>query len=244
MSACIGQPLSWLTLERHVLAELEAAAAAATGEHLAACPACTAALGTIQADRRALPALPAALPVLPESSSGARTPFVLSEAAKRPRRRTYFAWAGGGLALAAAAVVVLIVRPPDRPRDGRELTASVRVKGAGVVTLTLVREREGAIAFDPPDVRDGDRWKVQLTCAPGGGAWVDVVVYQPGEPAAVALPAQRFGCGNGVVVAGAFRVTGGAATVCARLASDGRPPAAPPATPGAGMACARLSAAP
>ena len=38
-----------------------------------------------------------------------------------------------------------------------------------MVSLTLVRERAGVIAFDPPDVDASDRWKVQLTCDREGG---------------------------------------------------------------------------
>jgi len=230
--SCIGQPLSWLTLERHALAELEGAAAAAAGEHLERCAACSAALGTITADRRELPPLPA-LPV----SVGASADD-LSRARSKSKRRQ---WAiGAGIFLAAAAALLLVIIRPKDTQNG-ELGASVRVKGAGVVVMTLVRERGGAIAFDPLDVRDSDRWKVQLTCAPGGGATVDVVVYQPGEPAVIALQAQRFACGNDVVLPGAFRITGGAATVCARMSTDTLGPL--PAMPGGPMACRRLTPA-
>jgi hypothetical protein len=224
--ACIGQPLSWLTLERHALDELAGAAASSAREHLAACAACTAALGTITADRRALPALPA-LDVTAPSSDLARA---------RARRRQLAI--GAGIFVAAAAALLLVVLRPKDTATG-ELSASIRVKGAGLVNMSLVRERDGAITFDPPDVRDTDRWKVQLTCAPGGRATVEVVVYQPSEPAAVALPSQPFACGNDVVLTGAFRVTGGAATICARLSSDSLPPL--PATPSGAMACRRLT---
>ncbi|MCL4223958.1 MAG: hypothetical protein KJZ91_05725 [Myxococcales bacterium] len=251
--ACIGQPLSWLVLERHALAELEGAAAAAARTHLAACAACAAALDHLRADRPVLPALPAPahaappapaspIPVRPERSRDVAASPAPSLAARRRRRAGLTA----GLAAAAAAAALLLavlVRGPDRGPGA--LVASVRVKGAGLVDLTLVRERAGAIAFDPPDVGDADRWKVQLTCAPGGGAQVEVVVYQPGAPPAIALPARPFACGNAVVLAGAFRITGGAATVCARLAPTATGLAiVPPARPGPSMACRRLAAAP
>jgi len=198
--ACIGQPLSWLTLERHALDELPAPAAAAASVHLAACAACSSALAGIVGDRRALPPLP----------GGEVTPIGVQP---RQRRRT---WAiGAGIFVAAAAALLLVVL---RPKDtGGELRASVRVKGAGLVHMSLVRERDGAVTFDPADVRDTDRWKVQLTCAPGGAATVEVLVHQSGSPPAVALPAQPFACGNAVVLPGAFRVTSGAATICARI---------------------------
>lgn len=226
--ACIGQPLSWLTLERHALDELTGAAASVASEHLAQCAACAAALGSIRADRRALPALPALADVRPGDD--------LAQARTKAKRRQWVI--GAGLFVAAAAALLLVVLRPKDTADG-ELSASVRVKGAGVVVMTLVRERDGAIAFDPTDVRESDRFKVQLTCAPGGGATVEVVVYQAGEPAAVALPSQRFACGNNVVIPGAFRITGGAATICARLASDVLPSL--PATPGGPMACRRVA---
>ena len=201
--ACIGQPLSWLTLERHALDELGGAAATAASEHLASCAACSAALRSITSDRRALPALPEA-PTAPRAHP-------------RHRRRT---WAiGAGIFVAAAAVLLLVVLRPGEETGG-ELHASVRVKGAGLVNMSLVRERDGAVTFDPLDVRDTDRWKVQLTCAPGGSATVEVIVYQAGEPAAVALPAQPFACGNDVVLPGAFRITGGAARICARISGQ------------------------
>jgi hypothetical protein len=238
---CIGQPLSWLVLERHALAELEGAAARAADEHLAECAACSHALRTIKGDTRALPALPT---VRPERSPGERPdeskdgvrPFD-SAAPRRRSARTGMIAAGVFLAAAAALLLVIIRPTPTEPT----LTARVRVKGAGVVVMTLVRERDGNVTFDPRDVRDTDRWKVQLTCAPGGGARTEIVVYQPGQPPAVALPAQSFTCGNNIVIPGAFRITGGAAIICARLAADPLGPLPP--TPNAQMACAQLDTA-
>lgn len=230
---CIGQPLSWLTLERLALAELEGAAARAADEHVAACGACSAALGSIKSDARALPALPPVRPERVESTRDESKDQVRPIASARRRR-----WAiGAGVFLAAAAALLLVViRPTPEP----QLSARVRVKGAGVVVMTLVRERDGNVTFDPLDVRDTDRWKLQLTCAPGGTAQSEVVVYQPGESPAVALPAQPFACGNNVVIPGAFRITGGAATVCVRLVPRDASLGAPPATPSRQMACSRL----
>ncbi len=231
--ACIGQPLSWLVLERLALDELEGAAAATAGEHLVACAACSAAMGTIRVETRVLPALPE-LPALdavaPVVLSGGRAK-VSPQSKDAPRRWTR--WAGVGVALAAAALLLLLLRSgPTEP--GGELSQRVRVKGAGIVVMTLVRERDGAVTFDPPDVRETDRWKVQLTCAPGGGASAEIVVLQSGQAAATALAARPFACGNDVVLPGAFRITGGAAIVCAKLTGqDERTPV---------MACAKLAA--
>lgn len=221
MSACIGQPLSWLVLERHVLAELEGPTASVADEHLAQCAACRAARQRIGDDRRVLPPLviPAAVAVAP----------------RVPWWRRSWAWGGGGLIAAAAVLLLLLsVRKPD---DGLGGPRVVRVKGAGVVVMGLVRERGGAVSFDPPDVRDDDRWKVQVTCAPGGAAWVEVVVYQAGSPAMFPLAPARMACGNNVVVPGAFRITGGAAVVCARVTSEAPARRTTPLNP---MACASL----
>jgi len=203
VSACIGQPLSWLVLERHALAELEGPAVSVADAHLAQCAACRSARTRIDEERRVLP------------------PLVLAVAPPVPWWKQAWGWGGGGVLLAAAAVLLLlIVRKPD---DGLGDPRVVRVKGAGVVVMGLVRERGGELTFDPPDVRDDDRWKVRVTCAPGGAAWIEVLVFQAGSPAMFPLAPARVACGNQVVVPGAFRITGGAATVCARVTSEAPP---------------------
>lgn len=194
-ATCIGEPVSWLRLERLALADLDAATTAAVRAHLDACAACAAAFARIADDVRPLPRLPAV------------------DATARPWW-TRWRLAIGGVALAAGTAAALVALRPAAvaplPPGG------VRVKGAGVVVVRLVRERDGAIAFDPDDVRDTDRWKVELTCAPGGAAWVDVAVVQ-GAEVAFPLAAQQVGCGNAVAVPGAFRITDGAAEVCVAL---------------------------
>lgn len=198
--ACIGQPVSWLRLERLALGELAPTAAAEVRAHLAACPACAAALARITDDQRPLPRLLAA--VAPARVRWWRRPA---------------AWCGGAAVVAAAAAAVALVPTAgERARPG-SAAAVVHTKGAGAVAITLVRERGGAIGFDPDDVAPGDRWKIELSCAPGPVAWVDVAVIQ-GPAIAFPLPAQAVTCGNRVVVPGAFRITGGAAEVCVAIA--------------------------
>ncbi len=111
--------------------------------------------------------------------------------------------------------------------------------------LTLVRERDGAIGFVPAtsaEVRPDDRWKVQVTCPPAQMAWIDVAVYQAGQPPGFPLPAQPVACGNDVVLPGAFRITDGAATVCVAV-GDTAPDRAQLATgPTRAMACVALPA--
>jgi hypothetical protein len=142
------------------------------------------------------------------------------------------------VAVAAAAVLALWLRAPGGDgAPGRRL----RVKGAGAVTLTLVRERAGAIAFDPRDVRADDRWKVQLTCDRAAPLWTDVVVYQRGL-ASFPLPAQPITCGNAVAVPGAFRVTDGGATICVALGGAAPDRARLARGPRGAMVCAALIA--
>lgn len=198
---CTGEPISWLRLEQLALGVEDRAALA----HLEACPACAAARARLVEDVRPLPELaPAA-----------------------PAGRAWWRWWGQAAGLAAAlalALLWLFVRTPDelgdevgaRPAGAR----AVRVKGAGLVEVTLVRERDGLVSFDPAGVRDRDRWKVQLTCD-RGEVWIDVAVIAAGA-ADFPLPAQRLPCGNAVAVPGAFHVTGGSARVC--IALDAAPP--------------------
>ena len=85
MTACIGEPISWLRLEQHALAADTAVAA-----HLDACAACRACMDEIRRDVVALPAL-----VVP---------------ARRARKWWLFALP----ALAAAALAIVVLRPRPR----------------------------------------------------------------------------------------------------------------------------------
>lgn len=227
--ACIGEPISWLRLERLALDELPDAAAVRA--HLDACPACAAAFAQIREDARPLPALPRLATVRVPDDAAAKEPWW-----RRWRRHRF----GSSLALAGAMVALLLwlnTRRSPQPDDGELVVVSasrtLRVKGAGGasgaggapgasdVTVTLVRERDGAVSFDPPDIEPGDRWKIQLTCAPAGPAglssvWVDVAVVQANR-AGFPLAPSLVACGNNVVVPGAFRITGGAASICVTL---------------------------
>ncbi len=226
MMTCIDQPISWLRLELYALAELDDGTTAVVRRHLDDCAACRAALASLAGDAMSLPPLPA-----PRARVVAMAPT--------PWWRRWTLGAGLGAALAAAALVLWLRLPDGAGPPGR----STRIKGAGVVSLTLVRERAGVIAFDPDDVTDRDRWKAQLTCAVGGTVWADVVVYQP-SGASFPLAPQAMTCGNQVAVPGAFRITDGGATICVALGA--RPPdrarlARGPRSP---AVCATVAAAP
>lgn len=218
--SCVGVPVSWPRLERFASGGLDRAAAAEIAAHVDACEACRACLDEIRADVVVLPPLPDA-PV------------------RAPARWVRWIFGGGALALAAAAVLVLLVRgaaPATAPG------ARVAVKGAGEVVLSIVRERDGAIAYDPRTFATTDRWKVRVTCDPGPSIWADVVVYQAGAASFPLAPA-RIGCGNDVTLPGAFRIDARApALVCVALSAGPAPDRAGLARPASGqVACAALT---
>lgn len=214
MTACIGEPVSWLRLEHFALGAPDPAIAS----HLAACPACARCLDQIRDDVVALPPLPVA---------------VAAAVAVPPRARRR--WVAPAFAAAVAAIVVLVVLVRPRPAPPDELArASFGVKGVGEVTLELVRDRAGAIRFDAASYAPGDRWKVVVSCPPSASAWIDVSVAD-GVTTDHPLASAQVACGNRVVVPGAFTITGARSNrVCARVA------AAPGAD--AGIACLTVDA--
>jgi anti-sigma factor RsiW len=193
-SACIGQPVSWLALERFHLGELPEPQRAEIADHLRACPACQQCLESIQADEAV--ALPPLRPVV-------------ATAAARPASRWRWSFVGLGFAsaAAAAAVALVLLHGPGAPRLDQPWPPSrVAVKG-GEVAIALVRERAGATVQEPTTFAAGDRFKVLVTCPPGEEV-VDVVVHQGGT-AAFPFPApQRVSCANLVPLPGAFTLTG------------------------------------
>jgi|HubBroStandDraft_6_1064221.scaffolds.fasta_scaffold41507_4 hypothetical protein len=121
---CIGEPISWLRLERHALA-----ADPTVAEHVAACAACRHCLDEIRGDLVALPML-----VVPE------------------RRLRW--WRFAIPALAAAAIAIVVLRPRPEPQHHGELLAGVKGVGDVVVELVRERAgaiREDATTFSPGD---------------------------------------------------------------------------------------------
>lgn len=111
----------------------------------------------------------------------------------------------------AAALLLLLLFGRDWRTDAED---GLGVKG-GSNGVALVRE-SGGVLLDPTRFAPGDRFKVLVTCPPGRDVDVDVVVYQKDEVSFPIEP-QRIACGNEVALDGAFRLTGGAADVCAVL---------------------------
>lgn len=190
--ACIGEPISWLRLERYVLA---GASEPAIRAHIDACPACRQCVDEIQRDVVALPPLPVQAP-----------------AAKR-RRWWVFALPALG-ALAAAAILLFVLRPRTPAQDN-----IVHIKGVGDVIVDVVRERGGIVRDDVRQFRAGDRWKVVVTCPPTHEVALDVAIRETGaDHADRPLAPAKLLCGNRVVIPGAFELTGDKPhRVCVRI---------------------------
>ena len=112
-------------------------------------------------------------------------------------------------------MLLFLSRPAELPGDG------VRAKGDGV-SFELVRDDEATFSEAGGSFRDGDRFKVVVTCPPHARTRVDVVVWDDGEPS-FPLEASDVACGNRVPLPGAFRATGQRAMVVCLLASDTGP---------------------
>ncbi|MEJ7598018.1 MAG: hypothetical protein WKG01_08935 [Kofleriaceae bacterium] len=196
MMACIGEPVSWPRLEAFALDRRDDA----IRMHVDACPVCARCLEEIRTDVVVLLALPA-----------------LTVAERAPRRRW---WIVPAMGFAVAALLALVLWPRDGGRGAaRDVVA---IKGVGDVVLGLVRERDGAIRDDATTFRAGDRWKVVVTCPPGGEVAVEVAIIDP-RSSDSPLPPARIACGNRVVLPGAFSLTGVAANqICIRIERPGQ----------------------
>jgi hypothetical protein len=190
MTACIGEPISWPRLEafaRAKAARERSIASAGGAGALAPDAAVTAHVAECAACRACLAEIEGdivglrALPAAP------------------PRKQRW--WMLGLVpALAAVALLLFVLRP----RDDRNL---MHVKGVGEVQIELVRERDGVITYDSRTFMPTDRWKVVVTCSANAhmGLTVDV---RDGHTIDHPLPPAYVGCGNRVVVPGAFTLDG------------------------------------
>lgn len=190
MKRCIGEPVSWMRLERHFLGETDDADRARIDEHLAACAACRACLAFIEGDeRRPLPAL--------------RLPKVGVDRAWMVEPR----WAFAAAALVVALAVGLWRRRMDDTSDGIAFVEHSTTKG-GDVSFRLVRDDGETVAGEHGVFREGDRFKVLITCAPTLRAAFDLLVTDADGASFPLAPATELRCGNGVPFPGAFRLTG------------------------------------
>ncbi len=202
MSACTGQPISWMRLEQYALGELAERERFEIASHLERCSACGECFAAIER-------MPA-----PELS------FLDAPVVRLPERRSrswnaWPLWAGAGAALAsAAAVLLLLVQPQADPAARRH------VKG-GDFALELARLDRAGRVQNSTYFAAGDRFKALVTCPPEWRGVVGIVVYQDHhkyEP----LPVQELdACGNRLALEGAFSVDGEArALVCASFAKN------------------------
>lgn len=187
MTACIDTPISWLRLERYQAGEISGDERERIAKHLASCAACAACLRRIEEDNRELPPLP-------ETPKKSDNVFTL---------RRVLPWAS---AFAIAALILLYIGRERPSEPTPDMPPGVRIKG-GEVSFSLVNADdtvfEGGAVY-----RDGDRFKVIMTCPPGMRGAFDVVVYEGNEAAFPLEPPRGLACGNGVAIPGAFRATG------------------------------------
>jgi anti-sigma factor RsiW len=207
---CVGEPLSWMRLERYHLGEVDGAERSVVEAHLSECAACRECLSRIETeDRLALPPL--------EISSPTRSRLRSILAAR-------FTVAASTLAAAAAITFAVgrawLTRDGTGPALGR---GDTRVKGGGI-TFFLVRDDGERILEDGGIFRAGDRFKAVVTCPPSLRAHFDVAVLDGDGVSFPNPPADAIACGNDVPLPGAFRVSGTSeATVCIAWDEDGAP---------------------
>lgn len=204
--ACIGGPLSWLTLDQYLLGELSDEETRDVSLHLEHCPLCRACLSEARrVDEAPLPAL-----VFPERRSTCLRWF---SALKAPRTRPL--WAALASAAAALLVAMLALHDPGPEADGPGRRASFK---GGEAVLTLIRERSGQIRQDPEAFAPGDRFKVLITCPPPWEPRYEVIVLQGGEATYPLEQGRRLVCQNREPLPGAFTLDGqDPALVCVLL---------------------------
>ena len=188
MSACTTQPISWLKLEQYQLDELSSDEQKRVETHLSECDACWTSLDSIGQDETVLKPLP-----------------------EVTRKAPLLRWVTAGTALAAAAALLLVLLVVDWKKAVPEVPGSkIGFKG-GELSISLVRERRGAILHDPQTFAAGDRFKVQVTCPPSEEIFWNVVVFQDEGVSFPYVSEETLRCGNRVPLPGAFSITGGSA---------------------------------
>ncbi len=194
---------SWLLLERYALGELPVDQRAEVDRVLAEDPSARDCLAAIRSDARLLPPLP---------------PLV-KPASTQPWWRVMSTWRLGMVTAAVVGVTVALLMP-RAPTDRNGTMTGVQGAKGEQVLLSLVRERGGAVVFDPGQFAVTDRFKVRVTCAASAPRVAKVAVYQDGE-VSHPLAAQTIVCGNLVVLDGAFRIDAAhPAEVCVAVGDD------------------------
>ncbi len=188
---CIDEPISWLELEEHALGESKNAAAIEA--HLDHCASCGALAARIRSDERSMPGL-----------------LVPLSAPTRPFWR--WRWI---LALAPAlALLVFWITIPGAGEPSLDRSHGLRGWKGGDATITLIREREGAL-LEPSHFAPRDRFKVEVSCAPGRYA-MQLTITQDGETF-LPLAKSTQECSNHTLLPGAFSLDGGPAQICVTI---------------------------
>jgi hypothetical protein len=188
VNGCIGEPISWLRLERYQLGELSETERVVIAQHVARCPACEACLHRIEQ--------PIALDPLPPLAA-------------KPKRA--FAWSGFFALAGAAAVLALALWRGVAPDAN---AARDHTKG-GEFAIELVRMDADGRLQEPTHFRATDRFKVLLTSPEDLRGEVDVVIFQDGR-AYFPLERASIDVGNRKTLPGAFSLDGAAVIeVCA-----------------------------
>ena len=196
MSAPIEEPLSWFTLERYALGELDDEATRQVERRLQQSAEDRACLDAILQDDSELPPLP-----IPLGRPGPRPGRALS-------RPSYWALS---TALAAAAAMLLVLLRDDAPALKAIRHVESGEKG-GDVALVLTSDREGQ---NPETFAPGERFKVLVTAPTWFEEPLRVVVFQGGERYTPLAQGEPLPHGNLVPWPGAFALDGDeAAEVC------------------------------
>ena len=202
---CKSQALSWLRLEMYNLQELPDAEVRQVENHLADCESCRSCLDRIKQSTDELKPLP--------------------RIELEPQRSGWFslAWIGATASLAAAAILLIVFKFgwPDQVA-GKLPPPKIAYKG-GELTISLVRDRQGAIKHEPEAFTSGDRFKVLVTCPPAEELYWDLVVIQNDELFFPLTPAGVLSCGNRVGLPGAFTLSGSAGAIICLLTSPQAP---------------------
>jgi hypothetical protein len=187
------EPVSWLRLERYALGELTPRERSEIEARLAESPADRDCLAQIVSDPSELPELPAR----PRSARGGT-------------RRRGLAW--GAVALAASLLLSLLRSEPH----GGERASNISKGGDVAMLLQSEHGRR-----QPTTFAQGERFKLLVTCPPGSGRPLSVVVFQGGQRAEPLGGTRELACGNLVPWPGAFVLDGEEpATVCVTWASS------------------------